>query len=325
MIVKLLIRRITSEMSYLNNKIDSAQLSRKGEKMKIAVVTDSTAYLAPQYCRDHHITVLPLMTNFGNDSYREMIDIGFEAFYAKLASSPELPTSSQPSIGKVEEAFAKLSKNHDYILAFTLSKEISGTYQTMRMVGEQMSNIEVYVFDSQISCQGQAFLVEAAVRYIEAGMPVRDIIASLQQLQQTLAAYFVVEDLSHLTRGGRLSASSAMIGSLFKIKPILYFNQGKIEVFEKIRTTKKAIKRLEDLFKDAVAKNDKPLKVSIEATPNVPAVKELQQYFKANYPELTVTTNIIGPVIGTHLGPGAFGIAWIADDEKQPCLQKMST
>lgn len=284
--------------------------------MKIAVVTDSTAYLNHQYCVDHHITVLPLMTNFGNDSYREMIDIGFEEFYAKLTTSPQLPTSSQPSVGQIEEAFADLSKNYDCILAFTLSKEISGTYQTMKMVGEQMAGVAVSVFDSQLSCQGQAFLIEAALRYIEAGLPVTDIIASLQQLQKTLAAYFIVEDLSHLTRGGRLSASSAMIGSLLKVKPILYFNQGKIELLEKIRTTKKAVKRLEDLFAEAVAQSDKPLKVSIETTPNVPAIKELQQFFNANYPEVTVTTNIIGPVIGTHLGPGAFGIAWIADDEK---------
>lgn len=285
--------------------------------MKVAIVTDSTAYLSQEYCQQNDITVLPLTISFGDASYYESIDIKFEAFYQKLANTEKIPTSSQPSVGNILAEFERLSKDYDHILAFTLSKEISGTYQTMMMVGNEITDAQVSVFDSTISCQPQAFLVEAATRLIKSENTIEAVIAELESLKSSMDAYFIVDDLAHLRRGGRLSAPAVMAGSLLRVKPVLTFVDGNIVVFDKIRTLNKAIGRIEDLFDHAYQKSTLPLKVTIETAPNVPAVSLLKQYLNDNYSDVTVTINEIGPVIGTHLGPGAFGMGWIVDDEKK--------
>lgn len=284
--------------------------------MKIAVVVDSTAYLSPAYVKEHNITVLPLSISFDNETYKELVDINIDDFYKKLKKAPELPTSSQPSVGEVEATFNKLAKDYDQILALTLSSDISGTFNTFVSVGQTIEDAEVYVFDSRISARPEAFLVEAAVRMIENGADIDTVIPVLSNLQKSQATYFIVDDLNHLKRGGRLNATSAMVGGILKIKPILVFENGGISIFEKIRTMKKAKNRLIELFDEAYAKSNAPLKVSVFSTPNVLDADELIETLRIKYPEVSLDRSIIGPVIGTHIGPGTIAMTWIIDDEK---------
>lgn len=278
--------------------------------MSTAIVTDSTSYLDQKYIEEYGITILPLSTTFSDGTYTEGDEITADAFYEKMATLDEIPTTSQPSSGLIKHALEDLAQTHDVIIVITLSGEISGTAQTVHMIGQDIKDAEVVVYDSGISCQPMAFLVQKAVEMVEDNAPLADIITALDHLKANTQAYFVVEDLNHLAKGGRLSQAGAMVGGLLKIKPLLYFQQGKIEVFEKIRTNKKTVARILELFEADYAKQTETLQVGVIGSPDNEMVAYLLDYMASNYSDVTVTLHHFGPVIGTHLGPDAYGFSW---------------
>src|SRR5690625_5750454 len=212
--------------------------------MKIAVMSDSTASITKELQEQYQIHILPLSVVFGEVAYREELDISTEVFYKKLKESERLPTTSQPSIGLIEEKLAALAKDYDAVISIHLSSEISGTYQAVRQAGEMTDNIDVYAFDSELSAMPQGFYAIKAAELIQENKAPAEIIEILAEMKTTIKAYFMVDDLTNLQRGGRLSPSQALIGSFLQVKPILYFVDKMIVPFEKIRTRKKAIKRI---------------------------------------------------------------------------------
>lgn len=304
----------------LNERTVSIQRFRdKGESfMSIAIVTDSTAYLTDEFVRKHDITVLPLTITFSDGSYLDNIDISTDAFYDKMATLDEIPTSSQPAPGIVKEAFERLAKTHDEIIAITLSKGISGTYQTFTMIGNQVAEdtgVRVKVYNSGISLVGQAFYVYEAVRLRDLGYTAMDILPKLDALKCTTDAYFSVDNLGHLAKGGRINPGAASIGNLLQVKPILHFDDGLINVFEKVRTHKKTVRRITELFEESYQKNPQ-LRVAIVGDDATPQVQSLVTYFKTVHPDLLLERTPVGPVIGTHLGPNAYALAWCEDTTK---------
>lgn len=285
----------------------------RGENyMSLAIVTDSTAYLSDEFVSRHDITVLPLTITFSDGSYRDNIDITIDEFYAKMAALDEIPTSSQPAPGLVTEAFEGLAETHDEILVVTLSKGISGTFQTFSMIASEVAeekNVRIEVYNSDISLIGQGLFVQEAVKLREQGLGLMDILPKLDALKLTADAYFSVEDLGHLAKGGRISASAAGIGNLLQVKPILHFEQGKIEVFEKVRTHKKTVKRMLDLFEQAYQANPH-LRVAIVGEDDTSQVQSLVTYMTENHPDIDMQRTPVGPVIGTHLGPAAYALVW---------------
>lgn len=278
--------------------------------MKIAVLTDSTAYLSKELRDKYNIYMIPLSVVFGHDVYREEIDITTEQFYQKVRNSEELPTTSQPAIGEFEKTFSQLADNgYDAVISIHLSKKISGTYQAAVSAGNMVEQIKVYAFDSEISTAPQGiYAIEAALMAKENKTP-EEIIAHLERLKQTFRAYFMVDDLSHLQRGGRLTGAQALVGSLLRIKPILHFVDGEIEPYEKIRTRKKALDRINFMLEDDVREKGVTRVIFIHANDEQSAI-ELEEKFKEKYPEVETMVSYFGPVIGTHLGEGSLGIAW---------------
>ena len=193
--------------------------------MKIAIVTDSTAYLTPEERREWNIHVLPLSVIFGQESYREEQDLTTADFYEKVKKSEVFPTSSQPAVGETIELFRELSHHYDAIIPILLSSGISGTYQTVVTVAEELQDeVLIYPIDSGISCAPQARAVRlAAMMAKDEQYTAKEIVACVQQLVDRTTAYFIVDDLNNLQRGGRLSAGAALGGSMLKIKPILTF------------------------------------------------------------------------------------------------------
>jgi|GEM_PF-218365 len=220
--------------------------------MKIAIVTDSTVYLTPEERREWNIHVLPLSVIFGQESYREEQDLTTADFYEKVKNSEVFPTSSQPAVGETIELFRELSHHYDAIIPILLSSGISGTYQTVVTVAEELQDeVLIYPIDSGISCAPQARAVRlAAMMAKDEQYTAKEIVACVQQLVDRTTAYFIVDDLNNLQRGGRLSAGAALVGSMLKIKPILTFEDKKIVALEKIRTQQKAMKRIEQLFEE---------------------------------------------------------------------------
>lgn len=285
--------------------------------MKIAVVTDSTSYIDESYLHEHKITTIPLNIVFGQASYAELEEISVEEFYEKMRTTDVFPKTSQPAIGQVIETFEKLMETHDGIICVNLSSGISGSYQTFCTAAQMVSEDKIKVFDSEGSCALQAWYIYEAVRLRDTDKSLEDIMVYLKQMRTCIHAYFIVDDLNHLQRGGRLSSAAALIGGLLQVKPILHFENKVIVPFEKIRTRKKAIKRIYELM-DQDAKQGKKFHVCVVngdcSEDGKEIVKEIQNLFSENV--VTISESFFGPVIGSHLGPGSLAITWYMRPEE---------
>ncbi|MFD1387080.1 DegV family protein [Oceanobacillus oncorhynchi subsp. oncorhynchi] len=277
--------------------------------MKVAVMTDSTAYITPEEREKYNIHMVPLSVNFPDGSYREELDITTEEFYRKLANAKELPSTSQPSVGEMTKKLEALAEEYDAVISVHLSSGISGTYQTMVSTGDMVEGIDVYAYDSEISCMLQGFYVLEAAAMAQNGASAETILARMDEMKKSARAYFMVDDLTNLQKGGRLSNAQAILGSLLQIKPILHFEDKLIVPFEKIRTKKKAISRILGMLEEEVDAGKELRVVFIHGNDRTYAEK-LEADFKEKHPEIETSISYFGPVIGTHLGQGAVGVAW---------------
>ena len=277
--------------------------------MKVAVMTDSTAYITPEEREKYNIHMVPLSVNFPDGSYREELDITTEEFYRKLANAKELPSTSQPSVGEMTKKLEALAEDYDAVISVHLSSGISGTYQTMVSTGDMVEGIDVYAYDSEISCMLQGFYVLEAAAMAQNGASAEAILARLDEIKKSARAYFMVDDLTNLQKGGRLSNAQAILGSLLQIKPILHFEDKLIVPFEKIRTKKKAISRILAMLEEEVD-GGKELRVVFIHGNDRSYAEKLEADFKEKHSEIETSISYFGPVIGTHLGQGAVGVAW---------------
>ena len=285
-------------------------MDKEGIKlMKTAIVTDSTAYIPEQIRKKYDIHMIPLSVNFGTESYQEEVEITSEQFFEKMRGQQQLPTTSQPPVGKFVELFETLSKEYDAVISIHLSSGISGTYNGAATAGDMVENIDVYAYDSEISCMVQGFYALEAAEMAHEGADPKDILARMDEMKKTINAYFMVDDLSNLQKGGRLSGAQALIGSLLQVKPILHFENKVIVPFEKVRTRKKALNRVFELL-DEVADHNEPMRVVVIHANRPEEAEKMQQELSAKYPNVECMISYFGPVIGTHLGEGAVGVGW---------------
>lgn len=278
--------------------------------MKIAVMTDSTAYIPKEMRDEYGIHMVPLSVVFGDEVYREEIEITVDEFYRKVKESEDLPTTSQPTVGDVVKKLEELVEaGYEAVVSVHISSELSGTYHAVASAGNMVDGIKVYAFDSQYSCMPQGFMAIKAVELVRQGKSPEEILKELEKLKERIRAYFIVDDLSHLQRGGRLTSAQALVGSLLKVKPILHIVEGKIVPFEKIRTRKKALARVMDmLYEDAESKEIEKV-VFIHGNEEEAAL-ELRDEFAKKYPDIETSISYFGPVIGTHVGEGSLGVSW---------------
>ena len=278
--------------------------------MKIAIVTDSTAYL-PERIKDHpNLFVIPIPVILDGKIYNEGIDIEADEYYALLNNSKEFPTTSQPALGEVLELYKSIAEQgYDTIISIHLSSGISGFVHTLHGLTDEIPGVALYPYDSKITSMPMGHMVEAALDLTEEKASLEEIFAKLDLIRDNTYAYLIVEDLNNLVRGGRLTNGAALIAGLLKIKPILTFEDGKIVLFEKIRSTKKAFARAEKIIGERNAGIEAPVKLYvIHANNRIVAEKE-QAKLQKLYPNAEIEIGHFGPVIGTHLGEKAIGLA----------------
>lgn len=273
-------------------------------------MTDSTAYIPSELREKHHIHMVPLSVVFDDISYREEIDLTTEEFYQKMSESEDLPTTSQPSVGDVIEKLEELATDYDAVISIHLSGKISGTYNAVESAGEMVENdIKVYPFDSELSAMPQGFLALEAAEMAQQNYTPDEIMERLVQMRDSIRAYFMVDDLTNLQRGGRLSGAQALIGSLLQIKPILHLVDGVIVPYEKIRTRKKAVNRIIGMLEEDANKGNVAKVVFIHGNDEQSAL-DLSKSFSEKYPDIEIVISYFGPVVGTHLGEKSLGISW---------------
>lgn len=277
--------------------------------MKTAVVTDSTAYIPKEIRDEFNIHMIPLNVIFGTEVYQEEVDITAIEFF-QLVKEKELPTTSQPPVGQFVELFEQLSKDYDAVVSIHLSSGISGTFAGSVTASTMVENLKVYPFDSEVSCLPQGLYALEAAKMALKGDDADKIMLRLEELKKSARAYFMADDLSHLQRGGRLSSAQAIIGSLLQVKPLLHFENKVIVPFEKIRTRKKAMKRIADLLGEDAASGQGYQAAIIHANREEEAL-EWKSELEAQYPNVEFSLSYFGPVIGTHLGEGAMGLGWM--------------
>lgn len=278
--------------------------------MKTAVVIDSTAYLTLEERQRYNIHMIPLSVNIEGTLYDEEIDITASEFYDRVRGAKEFAKTTQPPVGKFVELFENLAKDFEDVVTIHLSSGISGTYQGAVQAGEMAENINVYAFDTEVACYAQGMYAKEASKLAAQGASGKEIIVHLEKLQKTMGAYFIVDDLAHLQRGGRLSAAAALIGGLLQVKPILHFQNKVIVPYEKIRTRKKAMRKVEDQLVTAIEKYGSLQATVIHANCEQEG-REWMAYLSETYPTVDFTLSYFGPVIGTHLGEGAIAMGWM--------------
>ena len=278
--------------------------------MKLAVITDSSAFLQSETLRKEDLFVLDIPVNIDGQEYVEGVNLTAQEFYEKMASSSELPKTSQPSIAKLDEILSSLKEQgYTHALGLFLSSGISGFHQNIQYMKDEFEGLTIAFPDTRITSAPLGFMVESVFQWAENGDDFNTILEKLDKQITKTSAFIMVDDLDHLVKGGRLSNGVAILGNLLSIKPILYFNdQGVIEVYEKVRTEKKATKRLVEIIKELTKDGDYRITVIHGNAPE--KAEELRQQLL----ESGVTSNIaiatIGSVIGTHLGEGSIALSY---------------
>ncbi|MCM0582871.1 DegV family protein [Weissella diestrammenae] len=286
--------------------------------MKIAIVTDSTATITKEEAAQYGIKVIPIPIILDGKVYKEGQDLTTKQFYDMLKTSESFPSTSQPAIGELLEMYESLKADgYDQVLSIHLASTISGFVNNIKSIDDKIEGLEVIPYDSKITVRLMGWQVLKAAKMAQEGHSVADIIDVLDQLSASIDEYFVVDDLNNLVRGGRLSNAGAVIGTMLKVKPILTFDDESnyIVPFEKVRSMKKAQKRVEELFNQALLAADYPI-IPLVIHGNDPVAGEKwRQELEEKYPELEFELSYFSPVIGTHLGQGALALAWMRDPE----------
>lgn len=281
--------------------------------MKTAIITDSSAALSDDIKNADHLKVLSIPIMFGTDTFVEGVNLTIEEFFEKMAASDQLPTTSQPSLADLTAAIdALIEAGYTQIIGLFLSSGISGFSQNIQYLVGDYSTIRLAFPDTKITSAPLGVMVRQALAWGEAEVDFEEILTRLSIMIDKTQAYIMVDDLNHLVKGGRLTNGAAIIGNLLKIKPILHFSkQGTIDVYEKIRSEKKAVKRLTEIL-STIKETDATIDYTyaiIHANAPEKAADLIALLMKNGITNVDIYT--FGSVIATHLGEGAVACAVI--------------
>ncbi|VHA95810.1 DegV family protein [Streptococcus pyogenes] len=278
--------------------------------MKLAVITDSTATLPTDLKQDKAIFSLDIPVIIDDETYFEGRNLSIDDFYQKMADSQNLPKTSQPSLSELDNLLGLLSsKGYTHVIGLFLAGGISGFWQNIQFLAEEHPEIEMAFPDSKITSAPLGSMVKNVLDWSRQGMTFQAILNKLQEQIDGTTAFIMVDDLNHLVKGGRLSNGSALLGNLLSIKPILRFDEeGKIVVYEKVRTEKKAMKRLVEILNDLIA--DGQYNVFIIHSKAQDKADYLKRLLQDSGYQYDIEEVHFGVVIATHLGEGAiaFGV-----------------
>ena len=280
---------------------------------KIAIVMDSTAYLPDELTKELNIRTVYLNIVIDGNSYKEVIDMPLDKYYDYLKDpNNSFPTTSQPAIGEVVSCLEKLKEEgYTDVIAIALSSGISGTFSSYSVADLMVDGINVHPFDSEVACRPEGYYAIKAARLIKEGKSSKEIITALDEMKKVSKAYFMADDLSHLQRSGRLSGAQAIVGNLLQVKPLLHFEDKVIVPFQKIRTYKKVVLRIYELFDEFYQQHkDEKISVCVLHVDAIEKAEEIKNHIKEVYPNVNVEIDGISPVVSTHLGIGAIGFAW---------------
>lgn len=279
---------------------------------KVAIVTDSTAYLPKDLVAAYNITVVPLVVIWGEETLRDNVDIAPQEFYERLSTAKVMPSTSQATIKAFADAFEELHAEGYEILTVVISSGLSGTLDSAIQAKKMVPEATVELLDSKMTSVPLAFMALSAARAAKRGASLAECKQIAELVRDHATVYFAVDTLEFLHRGGRIGTASRFLGTALNLKPILQLEDGKIEALEKVRTAKRAHARLIELVESGVNDKSSINMIGVVNAAAEEAANELLSEIKARFSPQELMLVNLSPVIGTHTGPGTVGVAFVA-------------
>lgn len=283
----------------------------------IALVTDSTSGVGGPWAIEHNVHVLPATVAFGNEVYRDGVDLTSSAFFERLRAGGVLPKTSQPALGEFVALYRKLLEKVDSIISIHVSSGMSSTPSTAEaargvLEREVGRGLPIHVIDSKVASAGTALVVSAAAEAIAAGQSALEIVGNLTRIVERMFTGIAIDTLEFLHKNGRIGSVAVLLGSMLQVKPILCFRRdGSLGIREKVRTTHRCRERLAELV--VAEAGSQPVHLGI-CHAGAPEGAELVRQYVAE--RLDIRESIVAefsPVVGSHSGPGAVGVGMYAD------------
>ncbi len=268
-----------------------------------AVVTDSTADLPDEWRKRYDIEVVPLKVLFGEETFRDGVDMSNEQFFARLATSTKLPTTSAPSPGEFAQVYQRLAKDHDGCISIHIGAQLSATAESARVGARSVEGFRVEVVDSETVTMPMAFLCKVAAE----AASLDQATASVKQLIPGCRVLALLDTMRYIEMGGRVSRAQAMIGTLLDVKPMLLVKDREIKAVDRVRTRSRAIPRMIEFFE-----SDAPVEyVGVMHAEAAQDAGRIAAGLRERHPGLEIPIGQIGCVLGTHTGPKALGLVYI--------------
>ena len=279
-----------------------------------AVVLDSTADLPDPAARHANWRLVPLYVRFGDETFRDHVDLSAEEFYRRLRAAAVQPTTSQPTPADFAAAFAGLA-GYERIVCLTISSKLSGTYESARLGASEAGEGKVTVFDSASASGGIVILAEAIQRRLERGTSDEEIAELVGQFREKSGLLFTVDTLDFLVRGGRVGKAAGLAGELLSVKPILTIAEGEVRPLKRVRGRRKALAELARLLEERT-EDDPRYRLGVAHAHAQADADALVARARAVRPRCALEVFLtLGPVIGTHGGPGTLGLFWFRDPD----------
>lgn len=281
--------------------------------MAIAFVTDSTAYIPPDLVKQYAIAVAPQMLIWGDETFRDGIDIQPDEFYARLKTAKVMPTTSQVPVVTMQEIFQRLVDRGDDVLGVFISAKLSGTMQSCIQARESLGAAadKVTLIDSDTTAMAMGFMVLTAARAAEQGASLAECQELVEKGRSHVGVYFAVDTLEFLHRGGRIGGATRFIGSALNMKPILELKDGHVDALERVRTKSKAVDRLLEIVRGHVRGQSNIRLATLHANAEQEARALLERSARELHAVETVLSSV-SPVVGVHAGPGTVGLVYMA-------------
>jgi fatty acid kinase fatty acid binding subunit len=278
-----------------------------------AIVLDSTADFPDAPARFPNWRIVPLYVNFGDESYRDYVELGPDEFYARLRTASSLPTTSQPTPGDFVATFEELA-GYERVYTLALSAKLSGTCQSARTAAEMVGADRIRVIDSESASAAVAMLGFAIQRRLERGTTDEEIEALVERYRRDAGLIFTVDTLEFLAKGGRIGRAAAFAGNLLHVKPILAIRDGEVVPVKRVRGNQKAFQEFRTAFVSSTPPDDDHLRVGIAHAMAPERLRALAELVAHVRPKATIEIETtLGAVVGTHAGPGTVGFFWFLD------------
>jgi DegV family protein with EDD domain len=278
---------------------------------KVAIVTDSTAYIPRELLEQYKITMSPQILIWGEETFRDGIDIQPEVFYTRLQKTSVMPTTSQVTIAEFQRTFQDLVEGGNEVLAILVSRLISGTIDSAIQAREMLPGAPIEIVDSKSTAMALGFHVVQVARLAEQGASLAECKALAEKCIPQTGVVFAVDTLEFLHRGGRIGGGTRFLGSALNIKPILELRDGRVEAVERVRTRKRSLQRLVELTEERIA-GRKPVRLATLHANAPEAAKEVMEMASQRIEAIETVFSEVSPVVGTHAGPGTVGLAFMA-------------